>query len=312
MAMQALLERFSVRKSETEKAAFRDALMEEMESMGYEPRIEESGILKAKNLVVGDPDKAVIVFCARYDTPARRFVPSVLFPANPVLDFLMQILNMILLLVPSLVLYVLLWQILGHTAVLLFFLVYLALLMLDAVGFPNRSNRNQSSGLQVLLRMLESWNGQVPEKAAVVLLDRGEVFHLGARGFAKAHPEVQFTKLVLDVSSVGLGNHLLLSPRKGAAKCTGYRTLMRYLEHVEGCDFRALHAPGLLGVGDDRPFFCGMQLMACEKGPLGLWIRHLHTPKDTEADEQQIHAIARALCALAHCLSGGKAGSEDA
>ena len=116
-----LSEQYPVRKTEEEKTAFLKFLTGTLEEHGYQPETEVSGLRKSRNIVVGNPEKAAIVLCVHYDTPAAKWPGNLLIPVNIPAYFVWQLLNMLLLLVPALVLYLIAWQFIGRTAVWLFF-----------------------------------------------------------------------------------------------------------------------------------------------------------------------------------------------
>ena len=99
-----LSEQYPVRKTEEEKTAFLKFLTGTLEEHGYQPETEVSGLRKSRNIVVGNPEKAAIVLCVHYDTPAAKWPGNLLIPVNIPAYFVWQLLNMLLLLVPALVL----------------------------------------------------------------------------------------------------------------------------------------------------------------------------------------------------------------
>ena len=182
-----LSEQYPVRKTEEEKTAFLKFLTGTLEEHGYQPETEVSGLRKSRNIVVGNPEKAAIVLCAHYDTPAAKWPGNLLIPVNIPAYFVWQLLNMLLLLVPALVLYLIAWQFIGRTAVWLFFLSYVGLLLWQTIGSGNRNNRNQSSGLAVLLEVMAALPESARRHTAFVFFDRGEEFTLGPGAFVYHH-----------------------------------------------------------------------------------------------------------------------------
>ena len=75
-----VLDGMQVRKSKKQKAAFRAWLCGELEQAGYAPCVEEG--FAARNVVVGDPDKAQVLLTAHYDTQAVLPVPNLITPRN--------------------------------------------------------------------------------------------------------------------------------------------------------------------------------------------------------------------------------------
>ena len=78
-----LLKNFQIRKSAAQKADFRDWLRGVLTAAGYESRVEVGGLfVKSSNVVVGDPEKARVVYTAHYDTCAVLPFPNFITPRN--------------------------------------------------------------------------------------------------------------------------------------------------------------------------------------------------------------------------------------
>ena len=78
-----------VRKSKKQKSDFRAWLCGELETAGYAPRVEKG--FAARNIVVGDPDKARVLLTAHYDTQAVLPIPNFITPRNLFFYLLYQI-----------------------------------------------------------------------------------------------------------------------------------------------------------------------------------------------------------------------------
>lgn len=97
MMIDKILEQYEVRKSNKEKTAFIDYLKDRLSQSGYDKdndiKVEEKwkGILKTRNIVVGNPEEAKIFITAHYDTCAVIPFPNLLSPTNPVIFWGFQI-----------------------------------------------------------------------------------------------------------------------------------------------------------------------------------------------------------------------------
>ena len=69
-----------VRKSRSQKEAFRAWLCKELEAAGYTPHVENG--FAAKNVVAGGPETAKVLFSAHYDTCAVLPIPNFITPRN--------------------------------------------------------------------------------------------------------------------------------------------------------------------------------------------------------------------------------------
>lgn len=76
---QEILERYQVRNTKKQKAAFQEFLKAKLPGLS-----EETGgrLVRSNNLVLGDPDHARVVFSAHYDTCTTLPVPNFLTPKN--------------------------------------------------------------------------------------------------------------------------------------------------------------------------------------------------------------------------------------
>ncbi|MCR5682731.1 MAG: hypothetical protein K6G29_09810, partial [Clostridiales bacterium] len=77
---EILLPAFEIRKSKAQKQAFIDLLAREY---GDRMHVEEGGnLVKNRNIVIGSPENAKIVYTAHYDTCARLPFPNFITPRN--------------------------------------------------------------------------------------------------------------------------------------------------------------------------------------------------------------------------------------
>ena len=87
---KVLFERYEVRKTKAQKAAFADYVREVAEQYGYTFSVEQHSN-GARNLVVGDAKRARAVYTAHYDTCARTPFPNFITPKNFLIYFLYQL-----------------------------------------------------------------------------------------------------------------------------------------------------------------------------------------------------------------------------
>ena len=86
--IETLVEKFPVRRKKAQKEAFRTWFREQSEAMGYTAVADEKGL--SRNIVVGDPEKADVIFTAHYDTPAVMPLPNLITPTRPGIYVLYQ------------------------------------------------------------------------------------------------------------------------------------------------------------------------------------------------------------------------------
>ena len=71
-----ILDKYQIRKTGPQKTAFIEFLKGKFPHL----RVEAGGFPKSRNLVVGDPDRAKVIFCAHYDTCAVLPFPNLITP----------------------------------------------------------------------------------------------------------------------------------------------------------------------------------------------------------------------------------------
>ena len=87
--MQEILEKYQIRKSNKQKTDFIIYLTNRLKDVGYSDEdihIEKGWkwIFKTRNVVVGNPETAKVIFGAHYDTCAISPLPNMMFPMNMV------------------------------------------------------------------------------------------------------------------------------------------------------------------------------------------------------------------------------------
>jgi hypothetical protein len=83
-----ILRDWQVRKTKEQKRRFTEYLQSRLPSL----TVEEGGWPRCRNLVLGDPENAGVVFTAHYDTCARLPFPNFITPKNLLIYLLYQIL----------------------------------------------------------------------------------------------------------------------------------------------------------------------------------------------------------------------------
>ena len=86
-----ILRDWQVRKTKAQKQRFIDMLQRRLPGL----TVEEGGWPHCRNLVLGDPDSADVLFTAHYDTCARLPFPNFVTPKNLPIYLLYQVLILI-------------------------------------------------------------------------------------------------------------------------------------------------------------------------------------------------------------------------
>ena len=88
---QEILRDWQIRKTKAQKLRFIEFLQSRLPGLA----VEEGGWPRCRNLVLGDPENADVIFTAHYDTCARLPFPNFITPKNLLIYLLYQLLILI-------------------------------------------------------------------------------------------------------------------------------------------------------------------------------------------------------------------------
>ena len=288
-----------VRKTAAQKKAFRQWVMAEINDLGYSACIEQNDKGRQQNIIVGDPEHAQVTFTAHYDTPATILLPDLQIPRNFAVYLLWQI-GMIggLLLLSLLVgaAFGLATQN-GDVMILTFFAVFVGLMWLQLCGAANRNNVNDNtSGVAVLLEIMTRIPEEYRSKAAFILFDNAEKGCKGSKAYARDHLEMQHTRFVVNVDSVGVGDVFVVAAPSLAVQLPQYAKLEKCLAAIPESEALFYSSVTTRMNSDFRSFKCGVGVMACRRvGGVGLYLGDLHTGRDDHADQSNLEGLGEAL-----------------
>lgn len=292
-----VLTQFPVRKSKAQKQAFRESAQSYAQCLGYETRVE-SGSFGAKNLVIGDPEKAQFLVTAHYDTCARLPIPNLITPCNfwPFLGYQLVIAAFLLAapLIPALPVGFVFDREVGYWVwYFSFWLVFV--LFFSGPANPTNANDN-TSGVVTLLEIARSLPENQRGKVCFVLFDLEEAGLIGSAAYRKAHKSQTDHQLVLNLDCVGDGDHIRFFPtkklKKDRKKCTslykacGYFGKKNILVHEKGFSVYP---------SDQANFPYGVGIAALRKSKHGLYLSRIHTKKDTILEETNVNLLRAAL-----------------
>ena len=302
--LEELNARYAVRNSREQKEAFRAYAVDEAAQSGYAACTEANGGAgdpnKAhKNVVIGDPLCAGIVFTAHYDTPRRALIPNLMLPLNPVLRYLVIFVPILAMLAFSI------WIALtvrgltgleGKAGRLVYMAVYAAvyfgLFFLLYRGPANRHNANDNtSGTAAVLTLMRKLEGD--PRAAFILFDDEEKGKKGSKAWGKEHPEAKSGQLVVNLDCVGNGETFVVSASEKAMQDERYPALSKALEAV-GALMRFARRASMNS--DQKNFDRGVGICACLHNRLaGYYTPRIHTGRDTVASAENIRRLTDAL-----------------
>ena len=218
-AAKTVLTAYEVRKSKKQKEAFRAYLCQELEKLGYTPRVESGRVLVMNhNVVAGDPEKAKVLFTAHYDTRAVLPFPNFITPRNLFVYLLYQLALVALFLVLAIVVEVglllafdpPLWVQMAVLYAVLGFCIWWIL-----AGKANRHTANDNtSGVVTLLEIAATLPPEIRHTVCFVWFDNEEKGLFGSSAFTSAHRRVKADTLILNFDCVGDGDYLSFSPAR--------------------------------------------------------------------------------------------------
>lgn len=253
-------------------------------------RVEEGGWPRCRNLVLGDPEKADVVFTAHYDTCARLPFPNIVTPKNLLIYLLYQILIMVpfFALLAVLTLVFLRLHVYGPAAFLIAWILFLAAILYAFIFGPANPHtvNDNTSGVLTLCELISALDEGDRERCAFVFFDHEETGLFGSGFFASKHRKAMKNKLLINFDCVSDGDHILFVQSARAKKLLGdllgqaFPSSTDKQSHIEG-PFGAFYP------SDQVQFRCGVGVAALNKSPLfGLYLSRIHTAKDTVCDER--------------------------
>lgn len=299
-----LLENFQVRKSNTQKADFRKWLMAVLTDAGYDPKVESGGsLIKSSNVIIGDPETAVVVYTAHYDTCAVLPFPNLITPQNIFLYLLYQILiciPMFVLAISAEVMLLILWD--GCPMWLAMLVVYFVLgfcIWWMMAGPANKHTANDNtSGTVTLLEIALTLPKQDREKVAFIFFDNEEKGLLGSSQFKKQHGKSMMNTLLINFDCVSDGEYVQFYPNR---KVKQNEEMMLNLEQsflsTETKTVQIVRGFGFYP-SDQRAFQCGVGVAALHKSLLGYWLGRIHTNRDTVFQTENIDLLRKGALTL--------------
>lgn len=307
---RTVFDTYEIRKSKKQKSAFIDYVQATATVWGYESHTEK-GYLGARNIVVGNPEKAKVIYTAHYDTCARMPFPNFITPKSIVVYLLYQVLVTVILLGVPCLLTIGLGAVLSRfvpedVGVLILYYTWLALviaeLWLIMAGPANKHTANDNtSGVTTLLDIMHALPENLRGEVAFIFFDLEEMGLFGSAGYASKHKAIMKNTLLLNFDCVSDGNTILFAVRKGAKK---------YISAIESAfpttdDHRAeVVSKGVFYPSDQVNFARGVGVAALKKGKFGLlYMDRIHTKRDTVYEEGNIAYLTEGAVKLVQNLT---------
>lgn len=306
---------FHIRKSKKQKEAFRSWLCDMLTAQGYAPATEKT--ISAANVVVGDPEKAKVIYTAHYDTCAVLPFPNFITPRNLLWYLCYQILLVIPMFVPAIAAEVgtiLLWERItgaecpmwAAMAALYIVLAFSLWWLMDGPANKHTANDN-TSGVLTLLEIALTLPSDLRGEVCFVFFDNEEKGLLGSSAFAKKHPAVKKGTLLVNFDCVSDGDSIQFFPTKtvkadnrilSALSAAFPAAREKTTEIVTGFGFYP---------SDQAQFKRGVGVCALKKKPvIGYYMDRIHTKKDTVLMEENIELLRGGAIRLAEILAAAE------
>lgn len=310
-----IFDKYEVRKTKEQKAAFRDYLTSVAKDKGYNVVTEESG-KSVKNVIVSDPKSAEVIYTAHYDTCTAMPLPNFISPKCIPLYILYQ-------LVLLLIIYIIPFSIMlsanpvleatGSKALFALALyggyaLLLGMTYLIINGPANKHTANDNtSGVTLLIDIMSELPEELKDKVAFIFFDLEERGTVGSKCYKKLHPRVAKEKLILNFDCVSDGKNILFVPKKGAYdKESVIAEAFTPTGEYEG-KYSVEVAKKAFYPSDQRNFERGVGVSALNKSKSGiLYMNKIHTKRDTVYDEENIAFLKDGAIKLAEMLTKEK------
>lgn len=300
-----IFEKYQVRKSGKQKTAFIAYVQQLAERYGYACKVEK-GAFGARNIVIGDPDTAKVLYTAHYDTCARLPFPNFITPKNFLIYLLYQLLICAVIFAIAFVLGFVFsalpisenyYGILSRLPSLLCFV--LLYLMLDGPANKHTANDN-TSGVTTVLDIMGALPQDQRGKVAFVLFDLEEAGLFGSSAFASKHKAVKKNTLVINFDCVSDGQTMLFALKRTTRK---YASLLEQA-FVSTPDITVDIAKSAFYPSDNACFQGGIGVAALKRSKLfgTLYMDRIHTNKDVIYREENIQFLTIGAIKLAQML----------
>lgn len=302
-----ILQKYEIRKSNKEKAAFIEYIKERLAKAGYNPEtdiaIEEKGLglFKSRNIVVGNPAEAKVLLGGHYDTCAWMPFPNFMAPTNPVLFWGYQILLTIMILLFATLISFPVGLVLNNSEIAYYvFLFSLIGLMIQLmVGFRNKHTANDNtSGIITLTRILEELPAEQRKKVCVIYFDNEEKGLFGSSFFYKKHRKQIRNKLLINFDCVGDGENIVTMADKRCRKDATYPLFVDALTQNAAnanVNYLCRKMKFMQFPSDQMNYKKGIGVCALKKSPIGYYVARIHTYFDTKCRKENVDYLTKSV-----------------
>lgn len=287
-----ILDKYQVRKTKKQKTEFINFLKQELSN--YKVEVEEGGMFKSRNIIVGDLENCKIVLGAHYDTQPVLPFPNFLTPKNKLAYFLYTLLFVICLLTVTFSIGIIVTLITNNSDLGTFVseLFYIFLIIWMLVGKANKHTANDNTS--GVLTLIEALHEDELKDVCCVFFDHEEIGLFGSRFFYKKHKDSLKNKLFFNFDCVGDGDTIMLILSDSALQEENkLKESFVSSTHKEAV---ITEAKNTRYPSDQMNFKHYVGVAAFKKNKLfGYYMDKIHTVKDTTCDENNIEFIIKGL-----------------
>lgn len=308
---KTIFEKYEIRKTKAQKTAFIEYIQTLAKERGYSCRIEQ-GSMGARNIVIGDPERAKVVYTAHYDTCPVMPVPNFITPKCFPIYLLYQIgIAVLMLLAAGFVGFIIpeIAALAGmeradpvFPAFTISYFALIGLLILLLAGPANRHTANDNtSGVTLLVDILCALPEEKRDSVALVFFDLEEVGLIGSASFAGKHKRAMKDRLLVNFDCVSDGGHILFALRRSARK---FAPALEKAFVSDGSLTVEVTSKGVFYPSDQMNFPRGVGVAALKRAKLFgvLYMDRIHTPRDTVYREENIAFLAAGAVRLPELL----------
>ena len=297
-----IFEKYQVRKKRSQKLAFEGYLDGLCDEYGYSFRVEK-GMYGVRNLVVGEPDSAKVVYTAHYDTPAVLPFPNFITPKNIFVYILFNIAILIGFLAASSVLGLVLGiftDLAGLSKDIAYYaslIICYALMFMMIIGPANKHTANDNtSGVTLLIDIMRDLPEESRDAVAFVFFDFEELGLWGSAAFHGLHIREMKNRLLINFDSVSDGDHILFVLKK---KARAYRAAIETAFKARDGITVEVSSKGAFYPSDQMMFRLGVGVGSFKSTRHGLlYMDRIHTRRDTVYREENIELLKDGAIAL--------------
>lgn len=293
---------YQVRNKKVQKTRFIERLQRDFP----DAQVEQSGLLKSRNIVLGDVDTASVVLTAHYDTCTELPIPNFIMPKNIALTLLYALVICIPIFALSFTTSFVVARLtkLVWLSVVSSYVTLIGALCLLFFGRPNKHTANDNtSGVITLLEILARLTQEERAKVALVFFDNEELGMIGSSQFSKNHKQAMKKKLLVNFDCVSDGDHIMVILGK-MAKAAYLDNVKASFLPTEGKTLHIEDGKGAFYPSDQMQFPCSIAVAALNKNRFGtLYMDKIHTKKDLVFDVKNIAYIASSTCEMVRKLT---------